>query len=129
MINLGDKVKCKLTGFTGVAVAKTEFINGCIQYTVVGQAGKDNKYPEEISIDEDSLEVIEKKRARNLNEYLDYRVDHLNEFYMYIDFISEVSETSFPVSFDQWKEVRHDEDKLKALSRELKINNLVKNDG
>ena len=27
-IKLGDKVRCKITGFTRTAVAKTEFING-----------------------------------------------------------------------------------------------------
>lgn len=61
-ISLGDKVKCKLTGFTGIAVAKTEFINGCIQYGVVSKIGKDKKYPDEINIDESSLEIIKRKK-------------------------------------------------------------------
>ena len=61
MIKLGDKVKCKITGFTGIVVAKTEFLNGCIQYNVAPKVTKDNKYPEDINIDENSLEVINKK--------------------------------------------------------------------
>ncbi len=60
-IQLGDKVKDKVSGFVGVAVAKTEFLNGCIQYNVMPKAGKDGKMPEEVGIDEQSLEVIIKK--------------------------------------------------------------------
>lgn len=63
-IKLGDKVRCKLTGFTGVAVAKTEFINGCIQWIVLPKGDKNNKMPEEMSIDEQSLEVIPVKRKK-----------------------------------------------------------------
>ena len=59
-IKLGDKVRCKITGFEGVAVAKTEFINGCIQWMVTPKA-KGGKYPEDIGIDEGSLEVIKPK--------------------------------------------------------------------
>ena len=58
MIKLGDKVKCRYTGFTGVAVAKTEFINGCVQYEVAPKAGKDNKLPEPAGIDEESLIIV-----------------------------------------------------------------------
>jgi len=63
-IKLGDKVKCKITGFIGTAVARTEYINGCTQYNVVGKVAKDGKYPEEMSIDIESLEVLlVKKKA------------------------------------------------------------------
>jgi len=57
-VKLGDKVRCILTGFTGTAVAKTEFINGCIQWGVLTKAGKDGKMPEEVGIDSQSLEVV-----------------------------------------------------------------------
>lgn len=57
-IKLGDKVKCKITGFKGIAVARTEFINGCIQWSVLPKGDKSNKMPEEIGIDEQSLEII-----------------------------------------------------------------------
>ncbi len=58
MINLGDKVRCRYSGLVGVAVARTEFINGCVQYTVVPKVGKDNKVTDEIGVDEDSLVVV-----------------------------------------------------------------------
>jgi len=34
-IILGQKVKDIVTGFTGIAVAKCEYLNGCIQFQVV----------------------------------------------------------------------------------------------
>ena len=61
-IKLGDKVRCKLTGFTGTAVAKTEFINGCTQWNVMPKGDKNNKMPEDVSIDEQSLEVVPIKK-------------------------------------------------------------------
>ncbi len=63
-IKLGDKVRCKLTGFTGIAVAKTEFINGCVQWSVLSKMGKDKKMPEEIGIDSQSLELVSKPKKR-----------------------------------------------------------------
>ncbi len=69
-IKLGDKVRCNITGLIGTAVARTEFINGCIQYEVLPRMRKDQKIPEGISIDQQSLEVIKPKpkpkiRVRN----------------------------------------------------------------
>ncbi len=63
-IKLGDKVRCKHTGFTGVATSKTEFINGCIQYDVVPKVGKDNKVPEGVAIDSQSLELVNKPKKK-----------------------------------------------------------------
>jgi len=63
-IKLGNQVRCKITGFKGTAVAKTEFLNGCIQYTLVGKVGKDNKVPEEMMMDIESLEKIPIKRKK-----------------------------------------------------------------
>lgn len=73
-IKLGDKVRCKHTGYIGIAIARTEFINGCIQYSVVPPAKK-NEYPkEDISIDETSLEVISKpKKKKKTNKKRTYK--------------------------------------------------------
>lgn len=57
-IKLGDKVRCKITGFVGIAVTRSEFLNGCVQYEVQPKCKKDNKPLEGLSIDEQSLEVI-----------------------------------------------------------------------
>lgn len=60
-IKLGDKVRDKISGVVGTAVVRSEFLNGCIQYTILPKAEK-NKMPEEWSIDEQSLEVIKPKK-------------------------------------------------------------------
>lgn len=67
-IELGDTVRCIYTGFIGVAIAKMEFMNGCIQYDIIPKIGKDKKYPEGITIDSKSLEVIKKKSKPKIEE-------------------------------------------------------------
>jgi len=64
-IRLGDKVKCKYTGFTGIVMAKTEFINGCVQFLVCEKYDKKKASAEiaqiEMPIDEQSLVLVDKK--------------------------------------------------------------------
>jgi len=67
-IELGDTVKCIHTGFKGVAVARTEFINGCIQYSVAPKVKNDNKIEDEIGMDENSLEVVEPRKKETEKE-------------------------------------------------------------
>lgn len=43
MIKLGQKVKDKITGFTGIAIGKAEYLTGCNQYGVQPPMGKDGK--------------------------------------------------------------------------------------
>lgn len=71
-IKLGDKVKDKITGYTGIATARTEFINGCVQYTIARKLKKDQEInvAGDPSIDEMCLEVIE-ERVIESKEYLD----------------------------------------------------------
>ena len=62
MITLGDKVRCKITGFEGIATTRTEFINGCVQYGITPKIKKGEKYPESVEVDEQQVEVISKKK-------------------------------------------------------------------
>lgn len=62
MIELGDTVKCRYTGFKGVAVHRTTFVNGCVQFGIAPRVGRDGKYIEETEIDEESLEIVKKAR-------------------------------------------------------------------
>ncbi len=64
-IELGKEVRCKITGFKGIVVARTEFINGCVQYNVSPkwEKGK-NPAEQEVSIDESSLELVEKPKKK-----------------------------------------------------------------
>ena len=56
-IELGKEVKCKITGFEGVAVGRTEWINGCARIVVQPKVDKDGKVPDSQHIDEPQLEV------------------------------------------------------------------------
>jgi hypothetical protein len=60
MIKLGNKVKCKVTGYTGIATARHEFINGCVRYSVQDKIDKEGKLPEEKWFDEGQLVVVGK---------------------------------------------------------------------
>ena len=63
-IELGDTVKDKVTGFTGVATSRVEFLNGCIQYGVKPKVSKDNVQPEVEYIDEEQLLISKIKRVK-----------------------------------------------------------------
>lgn len=59
-IVLGNKVKDRVTGFTGIAVARYSYINGCDRICVQPATGKDGKLPDSVTFDEPDLEVIGK---------------------------------------------------------------------
>lgn len=59
MVELGDMVKDKITGFEGLALEKSEYLNGCVQFEVQPKIDKEGKIPEPSHIDEQQLEVIE----------------------------------------------------------------------
>ena len=58
-IKLGNKVKCTVTGFTGIAVSKVEYLNGCVQYSVEPKV-KDNEKKKSEWIDVEQLIVVSK---------------------------------------------------------------------
>lgn len=57
MIKLGQKVRCKVTGFEGIAIVECKYLNGCVQYCVKPPA-KDGKMIDGEYIDVQQLEVI-----------------------------------------------------------------------
>jgi len=54
-MKLGDYVKDKITGFEGVAVARAEYLNGCIFIQVQPVGLKDGKIIESEWIDEQRI--------------------------------------------------------------------------
>ncbi len=62
MIELGSTVKDVVTGFTGIAVARFEFMYGCTRYTVQPKTkkGKEGTLESERNFDEPQLILIEK---------------------------------------------------------------------
>jgi hypothetical protein len=61
MIELGSKVKDMVSGFTGIAVARYEFMYGCTRYSVqpLATAKKPGKLEKSETFDEPQLEVLE----------------------------------------------------------------------
>lgn len=60
MIKLGQKVRDKITGFEGIAIARTEWLYSCVRLGVQGQKVKDDgTLPEAQWFDEPQLEPIE----------------------------------------------------------------------
>lgn len=57
-IVLGAKVRDRLTGFTGRATSRIEYITGCVQYGVLPEIKSDGSYPNCEYIDDQRLEVI-----------------------------------------------------------------------
>ena len=54
---LGKNLKCRVTGFTGIATSKVEYLNGCIQYCLKPKM-IDGKMPEGEYIDLQQLEIV-----------------------------------------------------------------------
>lgn len=58
-IKLGSKVRDMVTGVTGIAVARCEYLNGCVQYCLVPPAKKGaTERPEGVYLDVGQLEVV-----------------------------------------------------------------------
>lgn len=57
-IKLGNKVRDKVTGYEGVATARVEYLNGCVQFCVKPKVGSDGKMPDPEYIDVQQLEVV-----------------------------------------------------------------------
>lgn len=60
-INLGDQVVDSVSGLKGIATARVDYMNGCIQYGVSAPIGKDGKVPETVFIDHTQLAVLSKQ--------------------------------------------------------------------
>ena len=66
-INLGDEVKDTISGFTGVAVARTEWITGCPRIVVQPKVKKDGVLPENATFDETTLVVTKPVKPLKTN--------------------------------------------------------------
>jgi hypothetical protein len=61
-IQLGDNVYCVLTGFTGTAVSKTEWLYGCVRIGVLPKELKDGIPQDLVHFDEAQLEKITREK-------------------------------------------------------------------
>jgi len=79
-IVLGSKVRCKVSGFTGIATSRVQYLNGCIQYGITTKVGKDNDV-KVIYIDVGQLVVVDKGISIQIDKKEKpggYRQDHPN---------------------------------------------------
>jgi len=58
-IKLGQRVRDKVTGFTGIAVAECKYINGCIQFHVSPPVDKEGNERKDQWIDNVQLEIVD----------------------------------------------------------------------
>lgn len=58
-INLGDRVKDKVTGFKGIVVSMSRHLYGCDRIGIQPEVGADGKVPECGWFDIDAAELIE----------------------------------------------------------------------
>lgn len=65
MINLGSTVKDTLTGIKGTAIARTDWLHGCVRITIQPQGvTKDQKPFETHTTDEQNVEVLKELATR-----------------------------------------------------------------
>lgn len=62
MIELGTTVKDVITGFEGVVVGRTEWLNGCVRYGVQSRELKDGVPKEAQWLDEEQLSVVKNRK-------------------------------------------------------------------
>lgn len=62
---LGKRVKDVVTGMTGIAVQRIEYMNGCIQYLIQPEKLKDGIPTETRWFDEEQVELVSTKKIVN----------------------------------------------------------------
>lgn len=61
-IKLGSKVRDSITGFTGIATSRTEYLHGCVHVGVTPTELKDGKPIDPQWFDEQRVELLEEKK-------------------------------------------------------------------
>ncbi len=58
---LGQRVRCTVTGFVGITIARVDHLNGCVQYCVKPPIPKDKPHerPDGYYIDEETLDLVD----------------------------------------------------------------------
>lgn len=57
-IELGWKVKDKISGYEGIVIGRTEWLHGCTRVTIQAQELKDGKPIDSCTFDEPQLDVL-----------------------------------------------------------------------
>ena len=59
----GDKVRCKISGFSGVVVCRMQWFNGCIRYTLQPKGTKQSELADAKNFDEPELELVKAQQV------------------------------------------------------------------
>jgi hypothetical protein len=62
-IQLGDRVKDSITGLTGIAVAKTQWLHGCERITIQPEKLNEGKVPDTATFDEPQVVVVKAQQS------------------------------------------------------------------
>jgi len=63
-VELGDEVKCKVTGFRGVVTSIAKCLTGCDRCTIQPPVKRDGKHPDAIWVDVACCEIIKKSKVK-----------------------------------------------------------------
>lgn len=63
-IELGDKVRDSVSGFEGIAIGRTTWLQGCDRITVQPKVDKDGKPQDAHTFDEPQLIIVAKKKVK-----------------------------------------------------------------
>ena len=58
-LKLGYRVRDIVTGFTGIATSRHEYLNGCLRVSVTPPVDKDGKQQEPLAVDIQQLEKVD----------------------------------------------------------------------
>jgi len=67
MIELGTEVIDEVSGFTGIAVARHTYLNGCARISIQPKAKKDGSFIEALCFDEPQVKTLSKKKLKGDN--------------------------------------------------------------
>jgi hypothetical protein len=68
-VNLGDKVRDRISGVVGVVIARTEWLYGCVRCTVQPQEMKDGKPIDATVVDEPQLEILQRSVIEDVPQW------------------------------------------------------------
>lgn len=63
MINLGDRVKDRITGFMGIITAECKYLNGCVSFQIRPEGLHEEELIKSEWIDEKQLVLMEMERS------------------------------------------------------------------
>lgn len=67
-VKIGAIYRDRVSGATGTAIRRIDFLGGCTRVTLQGKVGKDNKRPEAFMVPVESLEIVDEKPAEIAKE-------------------------------------------------------------